>query len=331
MSGWRNPIQSPLNGHASIGQRKPKGPMTWCRRPNGFSDYPKWRAVSARSGLDLCTVLAFVNRLELGNDAVNRGEIRGSIAGFAAEDFAAALSINSENAKKLLETLEHPDIGWIADGMIADFYSRHPETEDPTATERQRRKRSRERILRKLADLARVGLISSGERSEIEKQLPRLDQAELVDLQLRLDEKSLQLPVTRDSRMSQRDSVTVTPDQKDQKITREGGFTTTSGASGNVVGLAREEMISGKTDPNVSQWLKEEAPNFVHQRMGGSLETATKRLQGWCEKVGNAALFEVLQGAKDRKGTAFHLHVADQVMRRANSCAPAGAIGGAGA
>ncbi len=70
--------------------------MTWCRRPNGFSDFPKWRAVSARSGLDLCTVLAFVNRLEeLGNDAVNRGEIRGSLAGFAAEDFVAALNISS--------------------------------------------------------------------------------------------------------------------------------------------------------------------------------------------------------------------------------------------
>jgi len=92
--------------------------------------------------------------------------------------------------------------------MIADFYNRHPETEDPTATERQRRKRSRERILRKLSDLARVGSISSGERSEIEKQLPTLDQAELVDLQLRLDEKSLQLPVTRNSRLSPRDGVT---------------------------------------------------------------------------------------------------------------------------
>jgi hypothetical protein len=83
--------------------------MTWCRRPNGFSDFPKWRAVSARSGLDLCTVLAFVNRLEeLGNDAVNRGEIRGSIAGFAAEDFAAALSISAENAKKLLDRKIQP-------------------------------------------------------------------------------------------------------------------------------------------------------------------------------------------------------------------------------
>jgi hypothetical protein len=130
--------------------------MIWCRRPNGFSDYPKWRAVSARAGFALCTVLAFVNRLEeFGNDAVNRGEVRGSISSFAAEDFAAALDISSDDAEKLLEALERPEIGWVADGMIADFHSRNPDTEDPTATERQRRKRSRERISRLLVATAK--------------------------------------------------------------------------------------------------------------------------------------------------------------------------------
>jgi hypothetical protein len=319
--------------------------MTWCRRPNGFSDYPKWRAVSARSGLDLCTVLAFVNRLEeLGNDAVNRGEIRGSIAGFAVEDFAAALSISSENAKKLLETLEHPDIGWIADGMIADFYNRHPETEDPTATERQRRKRSRERILRKLADLARVGLISSGERSDIEKQLPRLDQAELVDLQLRLDEKSLQLSVTRDSRLSRRDSVTpsanpitippsvatdannvtrdnvtVTPDQN-RDYRQAQSATTLTGASVEPVGSAVEEKkVLAVPEPDLSTWLKQEGPKLIMDRMGVPYERAMARLSDWSAQVNDSAVLAgILQGAENRTSHGFHMEVTDQIRRLAH-------------
>ena len=131
-----------------------KRSFSWCRRPNGFSDNPKWRSVKARTGLELCTVLAFVNRLEeVGNDAANRGDIRGSLVGFKAQDFAAALDISVEEANKLFAALEHPDIGWIADGIIVDFHDRNPDVEDPTAAERQRRRRSRDRITRKLAEL----------------------------------------------------------------------------------------------------------------------------------------------------------------------------------
>jgi hypothetical protein len=210
---------------------------------------------------------------------------------------------------------EPPRSTRVADGVIADFQDRNPDQEDPTAPERQRRRRSRTTIHKQIDELLIAGKLSRGQHAELKVKMAGLDHDGLIQLQMDI-EKPVQ-NVTRDSRMSQRDSVTVTPDQKDQKITREGGFTATSGASGNVVGLAREGMIPEKTDPNISEWLREEAAEFVVQRMGGSVEVATKRLRGWSEQVGDAALVEVLQGTKDREGTAFHLEVADQVRRRA--------------
>src|SRR5258706_11371213 len=142
---WRRP---PAPGVVTGVQEPPKKPrkkiFSWCRRMNGFCDNPRWRAVSKNTGISLATVIAFVNRLEeLGNDAANRGDIRGSIAGFNALDFAAALDITVEEAKAIYACLAHADIGWIADGVIADFQDRNPDQEDPTAKERQRRGRSR--------------------------------------------------------------------------------------------------------------------------------------------------------------------------------------------
>jgi hypothetical protein len=312
-----------------MAKRLRKRNFTWCRRPNRFSDNPRWRVVAKSTGIGLAAVIAFVNRLEeLGNDAANRGDHRGSVAEFNAQEFAAALDISVEEVKALYACLEHSDIGWIADGVIADFQDRNPDQEDPTASERQRRRRSRTAIQKRLDELVAIGKLSRGEHAELQVKMAGLDHDGLIQLQMDI-EKSVQ-NVTRDSRMSQRDSVTVTPDQKDQKITKDGDFTTTAGASGNIVGLAREEMIPDKTDSTVSQWFRDEAPKFVVQRMGGSLEAATRRLHGWCEQVGDAALFEVLQGTKDREGTAFHLEVADQVRRRATQLRPASAIGGPG-
>jgi hypothetical protein len=311
--GWQGP-------GADLQQQLPRRPrkrvFAWCRRPNGFSDNPKWRVVAKKTGIGLAVVIAFVNRLEeLGNNAANHGDHRGSVAEFNAEEFAAALDISADQAKALYAYLERSEIGWIADGFIADFQDRNPDQEDPTGNERQRRKRSRTRIQKQLDELVLSGKLSREQHGEFQIRMNGLDHDGLIQLQMDIEETAKS--VTRDSRMSRCDIVTVTPDQKDQKITSEAGFNTTAGASGNIVGLAREEKVSEKTDSNISQWLREEAPEFVVQRMGGSTETATRRLREWSEKAGDAVLFEVLQGAKDREGAAFHTHVGDQIRRRA--------------
>jgi hypothetical protein len=306
-------------------QQAPKKPrkktFSWSRRPNGFSDNPRWRVVSKNTGISLATVIAFVNRLEeCANDAANRGDIRGSVAEFNALEFAAALDIPVEEAKALYACLTHPEVGWIADGVISDFQDRNPDQEDPTATERQRRRRSRDTIRERLDDLLLTGKLTRDQRAEFVSRMAGLSHDELVRLQM--DIEGAVEDVTRDSRLSRRDTVTVTPDQKEQNINKEVGLITPPSASGSTVGLAREETVPEETNSDISEWLREEGPKFVVQRMAGSLETATRRLRDWSVQVGEEVLFEVLQGARDRTGTAFHMEVGDQIRRRGGYPAP---------
>jgi hypothetical protein len=343
MSGWRNHNHSAFNGLPSSALQKRKKGMPWCRRPNGFSDYPKWRAVSTRAGYNLCTVLAFVNRLEeLGNDAVNRGDIRGSISGFKAADFAAALDITAEDANKLFATLEHPDIGWIADGMIADFIDRNSDTEDPTSTERKRRERTRTRILRKLGELARLGQISNGERTEIENNLMGLDHQQLVRLLMEFEAKSLQPTVTRDVLLSRRDSVTssvnpieippnatteaisVTRDTVTVPVDQNRDFIESQSFSKltvncvETVGSAVEvRTVAALADLDSATWLKQEGPQLIMDRLGGTYDQVMARLSRWSGQVSDAVLADILKGAEGLSGHNFHMEVTDQIRRLA--------------
>jgi hypothetical protein len=345
MPGWRPPTNKSPAFHTSVGRPSRKRSFPWSRRPNGFSDNPKWRAVAACSGLDLCTVLAFVNRLEeLGNDAANRGEIRGCVTEFKAHDFAAALDISAEDANKLYISLERPDIGWIADGMIVDFHDRNPDLDDPTALERQRRKRSRDKIHCRLGELARTGIVSADERLEIENRLSRLDHAGLIDLQAELEAKSIQTSVTRDPRMSRRDSVTlsidhieasssarsdaqdvtrdnvtVTPDQNRQYKTTQNA-TISGAASAELAGLAEEEKKIGlEVERDAVTWLEEKGSEMIMDRMGEPQERAMARLSGWSEQVHDRAeLVEILRRAQNHSGHGFHMEVTDQIRRLAH-------------
>jgi hypothetical protein len=283
--------------------------------------------------------LAFVNRLEeVGNDAANRGDIRGSVVDFKAQDFAAALDISVENVNKLFAVLENPDIGWIADGMIVDFHDRNPDIEDPTAADRQRRHRSRSRILRKLADLGRIGLLLEHERLDIEASLSRLDHVELVSLQAQLSAKSLKGPVTRDSRLSQRDpvspsanpitisteannvtrdNVTVTPDQSRVYRQAQSASRLTS-ASVETAGSAVEEKINAVLVLDPSTWLKQEGAQWIMDCMGESYERSMARLLDWSAQVNDGAVLAgILQGAQNLTSHRFHMEVTDQIRRLA--------------
>jgi hypothetical protein len=277
--------------------------------------------VSNATGIALATVVAFVNRLEeRGNDAANRGDIRGSVAGFSPVEYAAALDIPVEEAKALYAGLAHTDIGWVADGVIADFQDRNPDQEDPTAADRQKRQRSRLRIQKRLDELELKGKLTRRQHVEFQARMAGLDHDGLIQLQADIEDTIQN--VTHDSRLSQRDSVTVTPDQKDQNKNKVVSLVTPAVASRNDVGLAREEKdLEGNASP-IPSWSKEGAAQFVLQRMGGSLETAMQRVLRWSEQIGDQALFEVLQGAKDRHGTAFHMEVADRIRRLGGSPIP---------
>jgi hypothetical protein len=68
--------------------------------------------------------------------------------------------------------------------------------------------------------------------------------------------------VTRDSRLSQRDTVTVTPEEKDQ-IKDELSLLTPVVPSGGVAGLAKEERAPDVDITAISLGSKEQAAEFV--------------------------------------------------------------------
>ena len=329
--------------HPSVRHPSRKRSFLWSRRQNGFSDNPKWRAVQSLSAVSLCTVLAFVNRLEeIANDASNRGNIRGCVSEFKAQEFAAALDISVDDANKLYTTLEHPDIGWIADSTIVDFHDRNPDIEDPTAADRQRRLRSRNSIRRKLAQLDRIGFISKNERSEIENSIAQLDHEQLVELQVELETKSLNAQVTRDARVSRgndmpsrgeqihapssvtrdsqnvtRDNVTVTLDENKQYSSMP-SVTLTNGTVAGVAGLAKEKVRIGSDEADVdpATWLKEKGVALIMDRMGDSSERAGARLSSWSQQLhDNSILANILQQTQNCTGPSFHMQVADQIRR----------------
>jgi hypothetical protein len=280
MSGFFPPRRAgPLPGLAELVAKKHrKRTFAWCRRPNGFSDNPKWRVVARNAKVGLAVVIAFVNRLEeLGNDAANRSDLRGSIAEFDADTFAAALDVSMEQVQAIYASLEH--VGWIADSVIADFEDRNPDQEDPTAAERQRKKRSRTKIQKRLDELTMNGKFSRADRIEFQARMQGLDHDGLIRLQMDMEEVAN--PVTRDSRLSQRDVVTITPDKKDHRNGSKVEVLTSASASGEVVGSAKEEEVSGKTDQDVERWLRDEAADFLTQRWGIPLDSCQTRLRGW--------------------------------------------------
>jgi hypothetical protein len=224
--------------------------------------------------------------------------------------------------------------------MIADFNDRNPDIDDPTAAERKRRERTRTKIMRKLGDLARIGRMTSGERGEIENNLRGLDHQQLVELLMDLEARVVRPTVTRDVRMSQRDSVTqlskpiaippgaqteapngtrdnvtVTQDQnRDYKLAQSAPMPTA--ASIEPVSLAMKEGVLAVVQPDPSTWLLEEGPKLIMDRMGESYERATSRLTAWSEKVNDrVVLAGILRGAEDRVGPAFHMEVGDQIRR----------------
>jgi hypothetical protein len=241
-------------------------------------------------------------------------------------------------------SLERPDIGWIADGMIVDFHDRNPDVEDPTAAERQRRRRSRDKILRKLGELARAGFISENERTEVENRLSRLDHAQLINLQIEIEGNFLPIPVTRDSHASRRDSVTPPADQIEapfsgasdaQDVTRDcvtvtldqnrqykstQSATISNAASAELAGLAKEESrIVPEEERDPAAWLKEKGIDLIMDRMEEPPERAAERLSGWAAQVHDSAvLVDILQQAQDRNGPSFHMAVADQIRRQAH-------------
>lgn len=110
----------------------------WCRLYNDFSDHPKWRLVSARAGVHLAFVQAIVIKILT---TAAKARPRGFLGNFDMDECAIATGVPVERVARVYRTLMQ--IGWIEDDHIADWLDRQPDSEDPTAAERQRNRRAR--------------------------------------------------------------------------------------------------------------------------------------------------------------------------------------------
>lgn len=110
----------------------------WFRQYNDFPYHAKWRAVANRTKVELPRVIAIVTCLEV---AANRGRPRGCVAEFSCEDCGAALGIPDVEVRKVYRCLQKR--GWIDREYLTTWDERQPDREDPTAAERQARRRAR--------------------------------------------------------------------------------------------------------------------------------------------------------------------------------------------
>jgi hypothetical protein len=331
-------------------KRRRRKHWSWCRNWNGFSDLPIWRVVAQRLNIPLYQVVAFVYRLDaFANDAGNKGYARGEVAHFSAEEFAIALGMSAEDAARIYNELEHPTIGWIAYGQVADFNDRNKDREDETAALRQRRKRARRDILKYLAALARQGKITAADRNRVEDRLRGLPDPELFALEadlaraelsprpyvtrdnrdsvdnaragenLQSDQRGSSCPpVTRDSR---RDSVTVTPEES-RGVTAHSVDNSGAAARGATAQSSDEGAAALFNDPQsaAAAWLMSTGVKIVTQRMDEHPGTAATRVQRWLDQQmsGDAvALREIIEGvaAGDTTVARFLVLVTDGMDR----------------
>jgi hypothetical protein len=119
--------------------------FVWCRLDHSLLDDLRWRLVARVAAAPLNIVEALVVRLEV---FASSNKPRGSIEGFSISALAAHWDVAEETLARVWAALSRPDIGWIDQGYLVTFWDRNPDTEDPTAAERQRRFRARRKEAR---------------------------------------------------------------------------------------------------------------------------------------------------------------------------------------
>jgi len=324
---------------------------SWCRRPNGFCDMPRWRVIAEKLNVPLPYVIAFVNRLEeFANAAELRFDPRGHVGAFDPVEFGAALGMATDEAARIYAALEQGAQAWIGDDYVVNFHQRNPDREDETAGQRPRRKRARDRILKILAKAFRAGGITGPQRDAIERKLGPgiLSDAELFELAvdvsrgrfashvtrdardsvdkspaagvpLQTNDFSSPQGVTRDIRSVTRDSVTVTPEQITD-LTSRSVDNFGDAASGAAEGLPKGSVEAGDPQGEALAWLADKGVKIVAERMRDPLAMVATRVERWLHQELNgdgAALKDVILAADraDYMGLRFNNLVVDGIRQ----------------
>lgn len=322
-----------MRAAAAVGDRQPglKKPTLkrypWSRLHSDLLDDIRWPLVARRAQVPLPIVEALVVRLEV---HANKAQPRGYVGDFNAEAMAVRWGADVDMVLRAFAELERADIGWIDQEHVVTFWARNPDSDqDPTAAERQSRKRDRDRALRAAiltgagvpADLiARSGRpLSAKERKQRQRQRDRLERLQGVTKghETRVTgHASRDASVTEKAKlaqhveMSRRDSVTSRPEQS-----REERSVTPLGAN-----LAPVDPAVFADRSRALQWLKGDGEALITGRLG-LRSTATKAIARWDKTLCHdpAALARIVHGslATAARGEAFRKLVETQVARQA--------------
>lgn len=110
----------------------------WFRLYHDFCGHRKWRLIAHEVGIGLGNVEAIVLRLL---KTASSTRARGSVANFSCREWAVDLGIDAHQVVEVYQALE--ELGYIDNGYMVEWDERQPDREDPTAAQRQQRKRDR--------------------------------------------------------------------------------------------------------------------------------------------------------------------------------------------
>jgi hypothetical protein len=115
----------------------------WFRLYNDFLGHPKFRYVARQCAMSICEVSMIAVALLR---AANRSRPRGWVRDFSLIDCGAALDIEPDKVGEVYRKLE--ELGWIDNDYLVTWDERQPDKEDPTAADRQRRRREKLKLER---------------------------------------------------------------------------------------------------------------------------------------------------------------------------------------
>lgn len=297
----------------------------WCRRQNGFCDKPLWRLVAETLSLPVYQVVAFVNRLE---ELANGSDPRGYVGDFSASEFAAALGMDTDDAARIFAVLELPEIGWLDQEHVVNFYQRNPDKEDLNAAERKRASRARKKAMVRLAEMARRGLISKHERDEREMMV--LGARSETELRALMDQKFLAKTLSTGHTghiVTDRDIVTVTP-RADQNFSSRPVDNFGREARGEAKGLSDQADSEAARYPQGApeEWMVTTGRQIVIERLELEPGKAETRIERWLRDLNQdmGALAEIIRGAEavGYMGAPFHNLIVDGIRRHKIGTAP---------
>jgi hypothetical protein len=330
-------FRDPAAAGRAIAERSPglKKPTlrrySWSRLHSDLLDDIRWPLVARRAQAPLPVVEALVVRLEL---HASKSQPRGYVGDFNAEAMAVRWGADVDMVLRVFAELERADVGWIDQEHVVSFWARNPDgDQDPTAAERQARKRDRDRALR-LAILSGAGVpadfaakgarpLTAAERKQRQRLRDRLER-EAASV-TKGHETRVTGHASRDANVtgkalssqeldaSRRDSVTSRPEQ-----TRE-------------VRAAESVTVLGSNltpiDPSVFvdraaalRWLKGDGEALVTGRLG-LRSSAAKAIERWdktlCHDTAGLARIVHASMATAARGEAYRTLVERQVARQA--------------